>query len=195
MSGLALPGDPTQDFNFLTQDERQQMRRFLMFPEEFPKEFKDWILQYVGVNAELQQSQITGLLQAVPNYEQNANGLDVTFTTTFIDDSPPSPKIEGLARGRYLVYYGANVQNQEAGVTGHITISVNGATSTTATSPYASTVFTSSLNLYVPISRVILIDLTEPSNSLTMQYARTSGGATGVGFTRRWIIAQRVGNL
>lgn len=180
---------------YLTPEERVSMKRMLMFPEEFPKEFTDWLVDYMGINAQLQRSQIQGLLQATPQYEQVAGVTDITFTSTFVNGSPSGPTIEGLSRARYLVYYGANALNQEAGVTSHLGISVNGASSTTATNPYATSVFTSSVNLSVPLMRVVLIDLTEPSNTLQMQFARTSGGATGASFSRRWMIAQRVANL
>jgi hypothetical protein len=183
--------NPNSD-EFLSPEERVRMRRMLMFPEEFPPEFKNWLLDYMGVNGEIQRSQIRGLLQATPNYAQNTGSVNVTFTSTYVDASPVGPELTGLAKGLYLVTFGSNAQNQESGVVSWISLSVNGATSTTATALYWSNVFASANSISVPLTRAVLIELTEPSNSIKMQYARTAGGATGAIFTNRWIVAQRV---
>jgi hypothetical protein len=46
---------------FLSQEERQQIRRILKFPEEFPREFGAWIQEYIAVNGSLSRSQVEGL--------------------------------------------------------------------------------------------------------------------------------------
>lgn len=47
--------------SFLSQQEREQVKRYLSFAEEFPPEFGAWLLDYVGTAAQIQKYQVQGL--------------------------------------------------------------------------------------------------------------------------------------
>ena len=67
------------DSAYLSQEEREMVRRILRFPEEFPREFGGWIEDYVSTNASLRGYQIQGLRQNFAKVQDNGNTLvDIT---------------------------------------------------------------------------------------------------------------------
>jgi hypothetical protein len=86
--------------------------------------------------------------------------------------------------------FSCEVQNTEAGVESHMSISINGATALDAD---GVALFTSSVSLNAPISRFIVLPLTLPKNTIKCQYKRIGSGASAATFRSRNIIAIRLG--
>ena len=177
---------------YLTQEERASLQRILSDPSEFPREFGAWIVDYLGLNAELQPFQVEGLSLTAPRTDtiqtQESRGWDSSYG----DLATVGPQLTELGSGTYLVIFSCEVQNQEAGVETHMSISINGATATDAD---GVALFTSSVSLNAPITRFIVLNLTLPKNTVKCQYKRIGNGATVALFKSRTLIAIKVGNL
>lgn len=75
MSNLEQPEAPRED-EFLTQEERFQLKRLLSKPEEFPRELGAWITDYMGTNGFFQKSQVQGLPLLNTQVQQALEDLD-----------------------------------------------------------------------------------------------------------------------
>lgn len=181
--------EAAQDFNFLTPDERQQMRRFLMFPEEFPREFKDWLLQYVGVNASLQRFQVDGLQQYVANFDEV---IPEGFSSgTSYDDLDGSggygPELTGLGDGQYLLLFGAHCKNTDPSA-GYMSLSYNG--STPSDDDAVVSIQNDTPDREWSLGRARFVTLENGGNNvITVKYRHTTNV---VFFAGRWLTALRI---
>jgi hypothetical protein len=175
---------------FMNTDERASLQRLLSFPEEFPREFGAWVLEYLAVNGTLQPFQVEGLSLSAPRTASVATSETRGWDSSYGDLATVGPTLSDLGPGTYLVMFSCEVQNTEAGVESHMSISINGATALDAD---GVALFTSSVSLNAPISRFIVLPLTLPKNTIKCQYKRIGSGASAATFRSRNIIAIRLG--
>jgi hypothetical protein len=187
VSGIQL-----ENYDFLSPDEREKMRRFLSFPEEFPKEFKDWLIEYINVGATVQKYQVSGLANQTPHFAQVLTSEDCSFSTPYKDLATVGPSLDNLGKGTYLITYGAQCAHGESGSIPGLSVSINGGTASAVDGIYG---YMSSVNGNMTHSRSLLKDLDLPSNTIKVQYNRTGSGSTVATFSNRWLIAIRVGTL
>lgn len=67
--------------SFLSQQERDQLKRYLSFPEEFPPEFGTWLLDYLGTAGAFQKYQVQGLPLLNTQVGDALNTLQTTVET------------------------------------------------------------------------------------------------------------------
>jgi hypothetical protein len=184
---------------FLTPEERAAMRRMLMFPEEFPPEFKNWLLEYVGVNGEIQQSQVRGLVTSLSPAFQVVTTSETTTSQTYVDLATVGPRITGLGDGVYLVLFGCQMVVTSNIFGGCMAVATDDVAASDATGFAIQEGVGEGPNVEffdVPGMRALLLTLTHGgNNTLTAKYrftAPTSG--TNPSFANRWLAAIRVGN-
>lgn len=86
---------------YLTPDERVQMKRMLMFPEEFPKEFTDWLVDYQRVNTDPVTQQLGS--SGFPRYlAADRTPVTVGSTTTETTLATITLPAKTVAQGGYL---------------------------------------------------------------------------------------------
>jgi hypothetical protein len=108
---------------FLSQDERQQLRRNLSFPEEFPREFGSWIEDYMGTHGNFQKSQVQGLPRLFTQVQEQVEALEdvvasiavigttytdepgTTLQTTFNGDEKITGASVSVPAGRYFCIF------------------------------------------------------------------------------------------
>jgi hypothetical protein len=87
---------------FLSQEERQQVRRILKFPEEFPRELGAWVEDYMGTHGNFQKSQVQGLpllftqMQETLQQQQDIIEQLAVIGTTYTDEET-SVSIDGFS--------------------------------------------------------------------------------------------------
>ena len=191
MSTIEQPGENPEEDKYLSQEERDQLRRLLSQPAEFPREFGAWIQEYFSVNGSISQSQVQGLaaLGVFSDYVASEAG-EVTAFTTYGDLATPGPVLFGLRDGRYIFLYGAQTVIT-SGSNDHAILSpsFNGvpASDTDSALAYLPAV----QNHHTPMT-ARLKTLTNGNNTVVMKY-RTNTGAS-IAFLRRWLIGIRYGN-
>lgn len=86
---------------YLTPEERIQMKRTLMFPEEFPKEFTDWLVDYNRANADPVTQQLGS--SGFPRYlAADRTAVTVGSTTTETTLATITLPAKTVAQGGYL---------------------------------------------------------------------------------------------
>jgi hypothetical protein len=177
---------------YLSQEERQQLQRFLKFPEEFPREFGAWLEDYISTNAVLQRSQVQGLNQFSGAYiAPTINTSQFTTSATYVDLGTVGPQLTGLADGTWLVTYGANIFNNggtpSAGV--YMNVQANDTAIANDDNAIATNLNASSGSAFQ--TRTIVMELANSNNNtLTAKYRADSGGACVV--SKRQMFAQRI---
>ncbi len=174
---------------YLTTDERATLQRLLSQSTDFPKEFGAWIKEYIAVNGELQQYQVTGLSQRTPRSDSVATQESCNWTSSYVDLATVGPQLTDLSAGVYLVNYGAQIITHESASQPYMGISINGAAPVDADSMF---LLASSGSIYAPSSKSLIIPLTLPSNTLRCQYKRIGSGASTGDFSGRYINAVKV---
>jgi hypothetical protein len=178
--------------SYLTPEERDSLKRILASPEEFPREFGGWIVDYINLNAQLQPFQVQGLGLREPRTNQVVTSETLGWLNAYSDLATVGPSLDGLGRGTYLVTFGCQLLTGEASVDAYMSISINGATALDAD---GFSFQSSSLGIKVPLNRSLILDLTNPSNTIVCKYKRIGNGATVATFYARYLNAIRVGNL
>lgn len=173
----------------LTEFERKQVERLLSDPSAFPREFKNWLPNYLEINPPLLPfSQIIGYNLNNAQYSY----VDISTTTTstgFGDGSSAGPTITGLADGKYLVVFGTSAKASVSSHTVRMKVYANG--SALGTADGAGTALTE----FMSISQAVIGDLSNGGdNTLAGKFAVDVGGETGT-FHSRWIAALRYSNL
>jgi hypothetical protein len=185
------PKDVSQEV-YLTPEERAGLQRILSKPEEFPREFGAWIKEYMSIHGEVQPYQIAGFAQRTPKTAQVTTEESTGWTSSYVNLATNGPELTDLAKGTYLVTYGAQVKMDESGSEPWLSVSINGAAPSDTNGMF---MVGATSRLYVPMAKALLLDLDLPSNALKVQYKRIGTGATVALFSRRYIHAIRVGNL
>jgi hypothetical protein len=172
---------------FLSAEERQQLQRYLKFPEEFPKEFGAWIQEYMAVNGVITQSQVQGLANlTVTASETLSASPETTGSTSFTDLATQGPFITGMADGTYLVFISAIAQNN-AGAASIMGVRVNDTEATDANSGIASSAYWTNI-----FSAFVASAQNGNNNTFDARY-RVDSASTGT-FQHRRIFVLRVGN-
>lgn len=184
---------------FLSPEERARMRRMLMFPEEFPPEFKNWLLEYVGVNAELQQSQVRGLVTSLSPAFDIITTSETTLSTSYVDLSTVGPQITGLGDGIYLVLFGCQMTVTANIFGGAMAIETDDVAASDATGFSIQEGVGEGPNVEffdIPGMRALLLTLTHAgNNTLTAKYKYTAPtSSSNPYYSNRWLAAIRVGN-
>lgn len=183
--------NPNSD-EFLSPEERVRMRRMLMFPEEFPPEFKNWLLDYVGINGILQRSQVQGLLNTVARTDVVPT-TESTTNTSYTNLATTGPEITGLAEGLYLILIGHHQTGAAVARTGRMSISINGAAADDNDScSLTNNPGTGGSTVAASVSRALLKTVSgEGDNNSIRAVYKSDGGAT-VFFKDRFITVLRV---
>lgn len=176
--------------NYLTPEERETVKRLFASPEDFPREFGAWIVDYINLNAQLQPFQVQGLSLQTPRTATVNTAETRGWDASYGDLATVGPELTDLGSGIYLILFSGEVQNFEAGVESSMSISINGAT---ALETDGVTVFTSSISLNAPLVRFIVLTLDKPKNTIRCQYRRVGSGATTATFRKRNLVAIRIG--
>ena len=176
---------------FLSMEERQQVKRFLNYPEDFPERFMPYIQDWLNLNGlDIPITQIRGFSQFKASYSQIANtGFESTSSTAYTDLTTPGPSLTGLGDGQYILLYGG-IQEMGGGgsVKGYVSISINDATPTDDDSQ-----FMTSVNVH-PVLRMNVKTLDNGgNNSVKMQY-RTDNASNAIRMYSRYILALKIGN-
>lgn len=184
------PANPDSQ-EYLTPEERLRMKRTLMFPEEFPKEYTDWLVDFMGVNGQFDQRQIAGISnfsvyiapyiatqEAVPVGQTSYGGIGTT-----------GPQLTGLRDGLYIVLYGGTaVIGQEYLYMG---LGQNGGAEENEIE-----IGTSSADVNAGTMTAYPISLSNGgNNSLLCRYKRFGVSANAAYWKKRWMIAIRYGTL
>jgi hypothetical protein len=185
----ALP-QPNPDA-YLNGEERTALQRLLSTPEEFPREFGAWIVDYLALNGSLQPFQVEGLSLTGPRSQSVLTAETRGWDSAYGDLATVGPQFTDLGSGTYLFLFSCEVQNTEAGVQSSMSVSINGST---AVDGDGVTVFTSSTSLNAPITRFLVLTLPLPKNTVKCQYKREGSGVTVATFRNRNIIAIRLGS-
>lgn len=78
--------------SFLSQQERDTVKRLLSFPEEFPPEFGSWLVEYLGTAGVYQKYQVQGLPLLNSQVQDSLDTLSV-IGTTYSDSQPSSVSV------------------------------------------------------------------------------------------------------
>jgi len=81
MSSYDNAQQPESEDDFLSPDERTSVRRLLKFPEEFPRDFGAWMIDYMGTNGFFQKSQVQGLPLLNSQVQDALDTLETTVET------------------------------------------------------------------------------------------------------------------
>ena len=191
--------NPNSD-EFLSPEERVKMRRTLMFPEEFPPEFKNWLLDFMGVNAEIQQSQVRGLVTSLSPAFDIITTNQGTSSTSYTDLATVGPRLTNLGDGVYLVLFGCQV-NVVANIFGGAMSVASDDAAASDSSAFAVQMGTAegdNVEFFdLPGMRALLMELTHGgNNTLTAKYRFTApASGSPPSYSNRWLAAIRVGNV
>lgn len=177
---------------YLTGDERQQLQRLLSQVTDFPKEFGAWIKEYMAVNGEINQYQISGFSQRVPKTATVTTEESTGWTSSYVDLSTVGPSLTDIGPGSYLVTYGCQAKMDESGSEPWVSVSINGAAPLDIDGMF---MVGATSRLYVPMTKSLIVPLTNPSNTLKMQYKRIGSGTTVALFSRRYLHAIKIANV
>jgi hypothetical protein len=171
---------------FLSQEERQMVRRLLQFPEEFPPEFKEWLVDYLAVNIpQIPIGQITGFSQYQAVVGTRVDGQGSTTSTSYIDLDDGHPIITGLGAGDYLIFHGCALESSVSTCTARQTVKYN------EEAALSDNAILSDSTSIVSSSRVVTKTFTSNNNQIKCQY-KVEGAGTGF-FQLRWLIALKNG--
>lgn len=172
--------------SFLSNEERQNVRRLLSFPEEFPPEFKEWLLDYLAVNIpQIPIGNIMGFSQYQAVVGTRVDGQGSTTSTSYVDLDGGNPIIEGLGAGDYLIFHGCAIESSGSTITARQTVKYNDETA------LSDNAIMSDSTSIVSSSRVVTKTFTNNNNQIKCQYA-VEGVGTGY-FQLRWLIALKNG--
>lgn len=175
------------DDSFLSSDERAQVRRLLAYPEEFPKEFTSWLVDYLAVNVpQIPISQITGFAQTQLYIGTHEDGEVTTAATSYGDLGAGGPIIVGMGAGKYLFFHGCATKVSVAGIEARQSLQFN------SEATLSDDCLFNSGTQYASTSRLVAKTLTEPNNTVHCQY-KVEGAGTG-SFQLRWLFALKYGN-
>lgn len=185
---------------FLSQQEREMLQRLLKFPEEIPKEHKEWITDYIAVNGlELPIGQVRGLTKWMDDHTvrvwqaEVAGGLQGTTSATYTDLSTAGPSLTGMPDGSYIIIHGAYYEG-DADVRGAMALSINGGAASDTDATQAGVDGLSGDQVRMSISTANAKTLSNAgSNSITAKYRRIAGTTSSAAFNDRFIIAMRTG--
>lgn len=194
------PGAPAPavgDQAFLSPEERQQMQRYLGFPEEFPRKFGSWIADYIAVNGlEIPASQIRGINQFRPDVAINASVAGIGSTSYVASNGPD---MADMAAGTYLLLYGFQFANNTGNNEGYglASPSINGAAASDGDAVRTGFLLgsddalsdadkTEGSSIFFKI-----VTFTEPTNTVSMRYRVTDGA---LAFTNMYLIAIKLSN-
>lgn len=158
------------------QAARDQFEKLLGAPILFPKEFKDWMADFVALNIPL--IPFSHIFGAKINIARSGNFIATAeagpSATAYGDCATVGPLLTGLADGSYLIVYGARGRDRTS-------ISINGATAVDADSFYGTEAGPSSARMKISSLK------NNDNNTITMKYKGTNT------FALRWLIVIRLG--
>ena len=175
--------------SFLSAEERQQIQRLLGFPEDFPNEFKEWLLDYFAVNIpQIPIGQIVGFGQFTATVGTRVDGQSSTISDSpnYVELDGGHPQITGLGSGSFLIYHGCALRHSLAAGTARQTLKFN-----TETAVSDNCILAQGDKLF-SASRVVQKTFATPNNTIKCVYAEEGGGTAF--FELRWIIAIKYGN-
>jgi hypothetical protein len=171
--------------DFLTPQERRDLQRNLGFPEDLPREFKSWMLDYISTNGlEIPVSQLRGFTGFQPKIGLAADTSD-TDSGTYVDVG--GAELTDIGAGSYLFLFGYQRSDiVSGGGAGYMSPAFDGAG---ASDGAAAVTWGSTL-----AGATYFTTHSFGSGTHTAKlYARTDSGARR-DFAGSWIIALKMGN-
>lgn len=166
----ALQGDDVR----LTESQREDLDKMLGNPILFPKEFKNWMMDFVAVNIPL--IPFSHLFGSHVNIARSGNFVPTSESTaspTYTDLATVGPQLQHLADGTYLIAWGVTSRQRAS-------ISVNGATPSDDDSLWAT-------EMNPPGTRMKIVSMKNNNdNSVKIQYKSGT-------FQDRWLTVIRIG--
>lgn len=179
--------------SFLSSEERAQVQRFLNFPEEFPKVFKSWLLDFIAVNGlAIPISQISGFSQFTARSSEVFATESVTGAS-YGNIASVGPTLSGLSDGQWIFWYGL-YSDSDADVQVAASLSFNGVTATDADGIRGGVDGLVGDQTRISIMRGVFKILTNGgSNEVQMKYKKIAGASNPTVGTR-WLIGLKTGN-
>lgn len=133
-------------------------------------------------------SQVVGFTQFTAQYENVSNSEAIT-SSTYSDIATVGPEITNLPSGSYLLIYGAYLEGQPSSNTvAYCSPSVNGSTPSDSQAAIQQALY------QVSVSAASLATLSNDTNSVKLQYRRSTSGPYNPTATYRWLVALRYAN-
>ena len=152
---------------------------------EFLGQYKTWLEQNPP---SIPVTQILGFTGFTFQPATTISTGQATTSTTYADLATVGPSLQGLSKGKYAIFFGAQGQPTSPTV-GLMSLTVTNVAAATDTD---SIVFAAGANMSA--SRVVLKDLAQDgANGVAAQYRSSDGGS--VSFSNRWLIAVKYSNL
>jgi hypothetical protein len=172
--------------SFLSAEERADVRRLFGHPEDFPPEFKEWLIDFIAVNIpQIPISQITGFGQYTAFVGTRVDGQNSTSSSSYVELDSGHPQITGLGKGSYLIYHGCALEASGALITARQSLKFN---DEVAVSDHAILGEGTSIH---SASRVVQKTFDGSNNTIKCVYQQEGGGTAF--FELRWLIAIKYG--
>ena len=158
----------------LNETQRADMDKMLGNPILFPKEFKDWMMDFVATNIPL--IPFSHLFGSHINIARSGNFVAASESktaTSYGDLATVGPQLTNLSDGTYLIAWGVRSRSRAS-------ISVNGASAVDADSIYAT-------ETEPPGGRMKIVSM-QNNNANTVCVKYTSGT-----YADRWLTVIRIG--
>jgi hypothetical protein len=186
---IQVPSKGSPETIVLSAEEQQGVSRMFGNPAYFPEAFKSWIVQYMALNGEpIPQSQVQGLAPLSVSGEKipaTGDASETTTSTTYTDLSTVGPSLQ-VGAGKYALIFGCHCFSSTSSHGAGMSLSVAGATAVDADSVSMSGTGG------ISITRVLMTDLSGPSNAIVAKYRAVTGSTAT--FYRRFLVAIRYGN-
>ena len=173
----------------LSPEERDLLRRLFSFPEEIPKVFPSWMIEYMKINGQFDKRQVTGLanFDVYPATEITDEDTVAVGQTTFTALAHVGPSLTGLSNGLYIVQFGGLARaGQSDGSYAIESIAVNG--TVTSDEIWSGANFSS-------VNKMAHVTLDNGDNNSIVAKYRRFGGSFAVTWRQRWMVAIRYGTL
>lgn len=168
----------------LTEEERDQVTRLLSAPIFFPRQFREWLPDFVANNIPL--IPYTHFFGAKTNLARSGDYIQTDETqssATYDDLATEGPIVSGLANGTYLVLFGCRMNGEGS----FASIAVNGVMPTDDDDSVSQS------QSDMPTGRGVFVTLDgDNDNSVKMVYRREGGAAPH--FFDRWLVLIRIGS-
>ena len=153
-------------------------------------QFLSYLVSYIEQSGLLiPVSQVPGFSSFTAKYSSVSNSESITGSS-YGDLGTVGPQITGLPPGLYLLLYGAYLEGQPSSNTvAFCSPSVNGSTPSDSAAAIQQALY------QVSVSSASLATLSSNTNTVKLQYKRTTSGPYDPSATYRWLIALKYANL
>lgn len=182
----------TTESLILTESERADLVKKLSNPLSFPKEFKNWLMDFVATNIPLIPiSQVFGFTQFTALMAPQITTNESTSSTAFVALTTAGPTLT-VEPGNYAVIWGAHAGNSASVGKAQMGISINSSNPADSDTNYWAVGTQSQEQGYATKTNTYTCPL--GSNTITALYRTSAAGGNAV-FQDRWMLAIKYANL